>query len=398
MNLDVTVAFLTGKYGIQELELAEDAVQEALLMAMKKWPFSGIPKKPSAWIVTVANNKVLDALRRNKRITYTNTIADRSEEFSHYTEDHFDDEVVKMMFACCTPTISEKYQIILTLKIISGLNIKEISVALITKEETIAKSYTRAKTKFKKENLKIKLPALDEIPERLSSVLKVIYLLFNEGYKSSNETDFIRKDLCYEAMRLCLLIYHRKETNTNETRALLALMCFHSARIDARTNAQGDIVPLQFQDRSLWQKELINRGNFFLNQTKTNMFQNGYFLQAAISGSHCNCDSFDETPWDLILKLYDHLLALDQNAIVKLNRIVALQKVHGAQVAFDELADFENEPELINNHLLPAIKAELFLELGDHANALQALEEALEKVVNSSEKSFLTQKINQLKL
>ena len=391
-----SVSFLTSRYGTQILELAEDAVQEALFLAMKTWPFNGTPQNPSGWIITVANNKILDALRRNKKITYIQEIPETEEPAFNYNEDYFNDEIINMMFACCTPKISEEYQIILTLKIIAGLNIKEISSALLKKEETIAKSYTRAKRKFKEENPIMSLPLISEIPLRLSSVLKVIYLLFNEGYKSNSETSLIRTDLCFEAIRLCLLLHKKNETNTDDTRALLALMCFHSSRIDARVDQKGYIVPLEWQDRSLWTKELIDRGNFYLNQVKRNIHENTYFLQAAISGSHCNSPSFDQTPWKVILSLYDSLLRLVPSTIVQMNRIVALQKVHGAQVALNELADFENEPELINNHLLPAIKAELFLDLNDKVQAESALNEALNKTTNNSEIDFLTKKITEL--
>ncbi|MEP0368514.1 MAG: sigma-70 family RNA polymerase sigma factor [Cyclobacteriaceae bacterium] len=387
------VAVLTNKYGSDMLELAEDAVQEALYKAMQTWPFQTLPDNPTGWIIRVANNKILDHLRRKDKVTYQEQIPELNEEELNPTEEEFKDDMVKMMFACCNPKLSSEYQLILTLKILGGLSVKEMASALLKKEETIAKSYTRAKKKFREENLKLELPQNAEIHTRLRHVLKVIYLLFNEGYKSTNHDQLIRKDLCMDAIRLCQLLEENENTNTAPTRSLLALMCFHSSRFDARQDENGKIIPLEKQDRTKWTNEFIERGNSYLSSVSDAHSQNEYFLQAAISGIHCNARHFNETRWDIILHLYDQLLTINANPIIALNRLVTYEKVYGPEKALVELKKIESEPSLQRNYLLPAIKSELLASLSMYTEAKAQLELAIDLTANPSEKDFLKDKL-----
>lgn len=390
------VAFLTNKYGAGILELAEDAVQEALFKAMQSWPYKSVPDNPTGWIIKVASNKILDHLRRSKKISYTEQIPDHNfDEFNH-SEEAFKDDMIKMMFACCNPHLSSEYQIILTLKILGGLSIKEMASALLKKEATIAKSYTRAKLKFREQSIKMELPNEKEINDRLLRVLKVIYLLFNEGYKSTNHDDLIRQDLCLDAIRLCELLIGNKATNTAHTRSLLALMFFHSSRFGARIDSNGKIIPMEKQNRKKWVKEFIEKGNHYLASVTDNELKNEYFLQAAISGVYCNANSFEETRWDIILHLYDNLLALNQNPIVALNRIVAFEKINGAEKAMEELIRIEENPYLAENHLLFVIKSEILLSLKQTNNAKKMLKKAMKLTSNKNEQTFLKEKLESI--
>ncbi|MFY0599730.1 MAG: sigma-70 family RNA polymerase sigma factor [Cyclobacteriaceae bacterium] len=393
------VAFLTNRFGSEMLEIAEDAVQEALFKAMQTWPYQSVPDNPTGWIIKVAGNKILDHLRRSQKISYTEQIPDQDFQELITIDGEFKDDMIKMIFACCNPQLSNEYQLILTLKILGGLSVKEIASALLKKEETIAKSYTRAKKKFREENIKMELPNSSDIEERLMRALKVIYLLFNEGYKSTDHDQLIRKDLCLDAIRLCELLLENDSTNIPHTRSLLSLMYFHSSRFDARVSENGKIIPLEKQDRSKWTRGFINRGNAFLGSVDNKESSgNEYFLQAAISAMHCNADTYEETRWDIILHLYNNLLQLNPNPIVALNRVVALEKVSGAKKAMETILELESDPALAKNYLLPAIKSELFLTLGEKSKAKTMIREAMSLSPNPSEKEFLKEKMKSFDL
>lgn len=388
------VSFLTNRFGSEMLELAEDAVQEALYKAMQTWPYQTVPDNPTGWIIKVAGNKILDQLRRNQKVNYREEVPDHDFEELKLTDGEFNDDMIRMIFACCNPQLSLEYQLILTLKILGGLSVREIASALLKKEETIAKSYTRAKKKFRDENMTLELPEGADIEERLQRVLKVIYLLFNEGYKSTESDQLIRKDLCLDAIRLCELLLANESTNTSHTRSLLSLIYFHCSRFDARVSDDGKIIPMEKQDRSKWTLPFISRGNTFLASVSDNESQNEYFLQAAISGVHCNAQSYEETRWDIILHLYNNLLRINHNPIVALNRIVALEKVEGAKNALEELTKLESDSSLEKNYLLYAIKSEIFASLGQKEEAVKLLERSVALASNPNEKAFLQEKIN----
>ncbi|MFT6865299.1 MAG: RNA polymerase sigma factor (sigma-70 family) [Cyclobacteriaceae bacterium] len=388
------IAFLTNRFGTENLEFVEDAVQEALFKAMQTWPYKTVPNNPTSWIIRVAGNKLVDQLRRNKKITYTEEIIDDRFEEVNLADGAFKDDMIRMIFACCNPQLSDEYQLILTLKILGGLSVKEIASGLLKKEETVAKSYTRAKKKFREENLTLELPESVAIDERLLRVLKVIYLLFNEGYKSTDSDQLIRKDLCKDAIRLCQLLLENRLTNTPYTRSLLALMYYHSSRFDARINQDGEIIPLEKQDRANWKKDFINRGNYYLSSVTENETQNEYFLQAAISGIHCNADTYEETRWDIILHLYDTLYHFNPSPIVALNRIVALEKIKGSAEALTEIEKLEKESSLTKNYLLPAIKAEIYISLKQIDQAIKSIKKAISLTANPNEKEYLKKKMS----
>lgn len=388
------VSHLTNKFGFIHLELAEDAVQEALIKAMQVWPYSQIPGNPTGWILRVAGNKMIDHLRRDQKISRQEEVPEHSEEFKdNLSLDSINDDLVRMMFACCHPSLSDEYQIILTLKILGGLSIREISTSLLKKEETVAKSYTRAKKKFKADEIKLTLPPAHEIEKRLEIVLKIIYLLFNEGYKSAEGTQLIREELCEEAIRLNKVLLDSEICDTPSANALMALMHFHASRFDARIDAQGEIVTLENQDRSKWNQELINQGLIYLEKSSDSEQVNDYIIQAAISSFHCNAKSFEETNWGEILRLYDLQLKINNNPIIRLNRVIPMEKVHGSHLAFTEVEELEETGFFDEYYLFYAIKSAILENLGEVDDCIQALEKAISLTKNEKEINHLSNKL-----
>ncbi|MEQ6121835.1 sigma-70 family RNA polymerase sigma factor [Reichenbachiella sp. MALMAid0571] len=390
------VSYLTAKFGKQHLELAEDAVQEALFKAMKNWSYSKVPNNPSGWIVTVASNKMIDHLRRATRLEESNATDPEPVVHQEIDLESIQDDVVKMMFACCHPSLSTEHQIILTLKILGGLSVKEIARALLKKEETIAKSYTRAKQKFKNENIQLELPQPVEIKNRLSTVLHIIYLLFNEGYKTTNGNELLKKDLCQEAIRLNGILLENNDCNTSIANALMALMYFHSSRFDARVDKEGYLITLEFQNRSLWNQNYIQKGIEYLEKATKGAFINEFYLQATISGLHCEAKHYDETKWSDILELYDTLTRLNPSPVVKLNRIVALGKAKSPNDALKELKQLETNPQIENHYLYYAIKGEFLIESGSLKEGKQATLKAISLTNNTAEKQYLMKKLEVL--
>ncbi len=391
------VSHLTNKFGSMHLDLAEDAVQEALIRAMQTWSFGNIPENPTGWIIRVSHNKLIDHLRRSDKIDYAENLPEyKASEEANLEEGEFNDDIIKMMFACANHQLSIEYQIILILKILCGLSVKEISSALLKKEETTAKSYTRAKKKFKQENLALVLPNKREIKDRLEVVLKAIYLLFNEGYKRTEGDDLISKDLCLEAMRLNDILLQNQLTNTASSRSIMALMCFQVARFESRTKSDGSLIPFPEQDRSMWNKHMIRLGNQYLSSIAKADIYNEYFLQAAISGFHCNADSYENTPWKSILQMYDLLYEISPNPMIALNRVVPIHQVNGPLEAMKVLESLKNERQVNDHYLFYAIKADLETALGKYSDAKVSLHAAVEKTKNQNEKDYLLQKLHNL--
>lgn len=325
-------AVLTRFLGTDNLEIAEDLVQDTLLKAIEVWRFRGVPDNPSAWLYKVAHNKALDWVRSGQR--QSKILVEQQENIKSiwdlsssndrlFSEDEIQDSVLRMMFACCHPTITSESQIALTLKTLGGLSVAEIANAFLTSEETIAKRIYRAKEKIKQENIKLDPPGLFELPYRLDSVLQVLYLLFNEGYHSRHHNKIIREDLCEEAMRLTYLLATHKATSLPKVKALMALMCLQASRFDARTGELGEIILLEDQDRSQWSQPLIRQGLDFLEQASVGTSLSEYHIEAAIASVHSLAPRFEETQWDKLLTLYQTLHELKPGPMVSLNKAIA---------------------------------------------------------------------------
>lgn len=394
------IAHLCRVFGTNHIELIEDAVQEALYKAMQVWAFNAVPSNPSGWIMRVSKNKVIDSLRhenRNQQVgpeqydTISGNAAEKQQQV--LLDSEIQDDQLRLVFTCCHPSLSAESQLILILKLLCGFSTTEIARALLKKEEAVSKAFTRAKGRMKSEEFQLVAPAPKAIKERMETVRVVIYLLFNEGYKAADGDALIRKDLCVEAMRLCQLLLQHPEGKQPATYALMALMCFQASRFNARIDQNGNLVPFADQDRSLWSQELIRTGNWHLEQSAEGPSFTRYHIQATIASLYGRAKRYEETDWDAILSLHN-LLALPQHApIARLNRIVVYNKVHGPKAALKELKPLEQEKRLQNHHLLFAIKAELFIELGQEAAAIPLLEKAIDLAQNETEKKHLSAKL-----
>lgn len=336
------VAVISKKYGLEHLEIAEDIVSETFLTALETWKKKGVPPNPTAWLYTVAKQKTVHYFRRNKILAgkiipeLKANIPDSyaAPEFD-FSEQSIKDSQLQMLFAICHPSIGSESQIGLALRVLFGFSIDEIAEAFLASKETINKRLFRAKEKLRNEKVSLELPPVNEINERLDNVLHVIYLLFNEGYYSHSKNRQLRKDLCLEALHLSILLTTFAETNLPKTNAIIALMCFHASRFEARNLYEDTVVLYADQNEDLWDQELINMGVYFLNTAATGNEVSSYHLEASIAFWHSQkADTLEK--WENILRLYNLLLQINYSPTVALNRTYALYKAEGYNVAILE--------------------------------------------------------------
>jgi RNA polymerase sigma-70 factor (ECF subfamily) len=394
------IAVLSRLLGLQNIEVAQDIVQDTLLQAMSTWGYKAIPDNPSAWLYRVAKNKAIDFLRREKRFheispQYSYLLQSEytlsSTVNNMFLENEIQDSQLRMIFACCHPAITKESQIALTLKTLCGLSVNEIAKAFLTTEETIAKRIYRAKEKIKSEKIELEVPQSNELSSRVDSVLKSLYLLFNEGYKSSNPDKLIREDLCEEALRLCLLVTQNSLTSFPRSKALLALMCFQASRFDARLDDKNNIILLKHQDRSKWNRSLMSKG-FELMEEATEPFEvSTYHLEAAIASQHASARSFEQTNWKSIYHLYEMLYQLQPNPVVAMNKAIASAYAISKQNALDELHQIKG---LENHHLYYATLGEIYFDLENKTEAKKFFTKALELTSSSYEQQLLLSKIS----
>jgi len=397
-------AVLTRMLGFQSLDLAEDIVQDTLLKALSVWKIKGIPENPSAWLYKVAKRKAIDCIRQYQvHEQHHRTLAPslKSEWTLSPTvnrlffEDEIEDSQLRMIFACCHPTIPYESQIALTLKTLCGLSIQEISNSFLTNDETITKRLFRAREKIREENISLEAPLPATLPGRLDAVLHTLYLLFNEGYNSSHADHLIRTDLCEEAMRLCLLLTRNVRTNVPRTKALLALMCFQASRDDARVGSDGRIRLLQHQDRSTWNNALIERGNSYLNQSAEGDEMSPYHIEAAIAATHAAAISFEKTDWQRILDLYSILYEMKPSPVVALNMAIALGHCRSAAEGLQALNRIAG---LSEHYLFHAAIGEFSLELGYISEARDSFEQAIRRTQSKAEKDLLKARVKDLEI
>jgi len=396
------VSTLTRIFGLDNIDLAEDVVQDAMLKALQQWSYGNIPRNPSGWIMQVAKNRALDILRRQtlfqkKEDEIGRTIEiqaqSQSEAVPVFSEAEIRDDQLKMIFACCHPALSRESQITLTLKTLCGLSVAEIARSFLTSEETIAKRLLRAKQRLREAKVPFEIPTGEELTTRLDSVLQVIYLLFNEGYNASQGHELIRWDLSSEAIRLSELLLEHPACNTPRSNALQALMLLHAARFAARVADDGSILLLEEQDRSRWNKTMIEWGLYYLEQSAAGEELSVFHLQAGIAACHSFADTYESTDWRKILLLYDTLVGIDQSPVVALNRAVAIAKVHGPAAGLQAVVEIQNKKPISSYYLLHAVLADFNLELGNLWAASDHLLKALELTHVESEQAFLTRKL-----
>ncbi len=391
------ISVLCKLFGIVHIEIAEDITNDTFLLATETWGLKGVPQNPTAWLYTVAKNKTKDYFKRNKifidkiAVEIKNSQSNSDELEIDLSNKNINDSQLQMMFAICNPLISKETQIGLALRILCGFGIDEIAGAFLTNKEVINKRLYRGKEKLRLANIKIELPNEKEIEKRLASVLSTIYLLFNEGYYVSYQNLIIKKELCLEAMRLNYLLLKNIKTNTPKVNALMSLMCFHSSRFNARTDEKGGLILYNNQNKDNWDKELIDKGKYYLNLSSKGNEISKYHLEAAIAFWHSQ--NIDATiKWENILQLYNQLLQIEYSPIAALNRTYALSIVYNKTLAIKEALKIE----LKNNHLYHCLLAELYNDI-DSKKVIYHLEKALKIAKNKNEKKMISNNLKNAK-
>ncbi|MFG2692963.1 RNA polymerase sigma factor [Kitasatospora sp. NPDC048407] len=394
------LALLAARFG--DLDLAEETASEAIEAALQRWPIDGVPDKPLAWLLTTARRKAIDRIRRDR--TYAQRLAELQVESDRAVVpaagpgfDDIPDERLQLFFTCCHPALSPEARTALTLRFLAGLTTAEVARAFLVPTATMAQRIVRAKSKIRSTRIPFRVPGPDELPARLPSVLRVVYLVFTEGYAASSGTDLLRPDLADEAIRLARIL-HQLLPREREVTGLLALLLLTDARRAARTDAAGNQVLLDEQDRALWDTGLIAEGQRLLVPALTGPGVGPYAVQAAIAALHDEAGDFETTDWPQIVALYDVLLELEPSPLVALNRAVAIAMCDGYEAGLTLLDDLTESGQLPGYHLLPAARADLLRRLGRTTEAAAAYRAALAlaDAGNEPERATLARRLAEL--
>ncbi|MFB9263227.1 RNA polymerase sigma factor [Bradyrhizobium erythrophlei] len=382
---------------LRDVPLAEDLTQETLIAALEHWPVTGVPEKPGAWLMATAKRRALDHLRRNRMLNQkhgmlAHDLAREQEtmpDFDSALDDDIGDELLRLIFTACHPRLSREARAALALRMICGLTTEEIARAFLEAETTIAQRIVRAKRTLSESGLAYETPRGEELSERLASVLEVVYLIFNEGYTASRGGEWLRPQLCDEALRMGRVLTSIAPQEP-EAHGLLALMELNASRMAARTDARGDPILLMDQNRALWDRLQIRRGRLALARARKLGGVGGFYaLQAAIIACHAEADTSDVTDWRRIAALYGDLAALVASPVIELNRAVAVGMAEGPQAALAIVDDLAREPALKSYHLLPSVRGDLLHKLGRFAEARAAFEQAAALAGNKREHDLL---------
>ncbi|WP_339792408.1 DUF6596 domain-containing protein [uncultured Imperialibacter sp.] len=389
-------AVLCRRFGPDHVEVAEDIASETFMLAIETWTYSKIPENPTAWLYAVAKNKARNHLTRQHifadKVIPNITPSEEATEFNvDLSNQNIADSQLQMLFAICHPAIPVESQIGLALRILCGFGIEEIANAFLTNKETINKRLFRAREKLRAEKIPIEFPAPSNIDSRIDAVLQTLYLLFNEGYYSESQDGVLREELCQEAIRLTKHLLDNEQTNTPPVNALMALMCFHSSRFQARKGQNGEFVLYQNQDESLWNQSLIISGAFYLKEASQGSRISKYHFEASIAYWHTIKEDTQEK-WENILQLYNQLLQLEYSPIAALNRTYALAKVSGKEAAIIEAEKFK----LVDNHFYFVLLGELYKGI-DNTKAKAHLEQALALAKTSTDQQTIQRSIDLFK-
>lgn len=394
------IATLTRIFGIERLDQVEDAVQDALVTALKRWPYEQLPQNPLAWLIQVAKNRLLDRVRRERK-----TVSDES--LSEILPEHFvgessqtaafdrelKDDQLRMIFTCCHPAIPPDSQVALTLKIVGGFNASEIARAFLAKEDAVTKMLVRARQRLREQRVALEMPSPDELHTRLDAVLKVVYLMFNEGYSALEGEELVRTDLCHEAIRLCTLLAEHPVSGTPKSNALAALILFQGARLRARADRAGELLLLAEQDRSLWDARMLRRGLQRLRASAIGEEVTEYHLEAEIASCHALASSFESTDWQRVLGCYERLYKRKPSPVVELNRVVALSRVHGCEAGLLEIEKLRENRLLANYYPLYATHGELLSQAERWQEAAACYQKALSLTSSEPIRRFLLKRI-----
>lgn len=400
---------LTRVFGAHRLQLVEDAVQYALLQALQHWPYQGTPDNAPAWLLRVASNRALDIVRAEKKLLVIDddrapvpqaelealSVTAAQERLKFAGE--VDDEQLALMFVCCHPALPRPASVALTLKIVCGFGVTEIARAFLATDAAIAQRLVRAKRLIREQAIGFEVPGPGDLPERLEPVLEVLYLFYTEGYAPTAGDRLVKEDLCAEAIRLTHLLAENPATSQPECHALLALMLFQAARFASRTDAAGDLLLLEEQDRSLWDRTMIAQGLLHLERAATGERLTPYHLQAEIAALHVATPRAEATPWTRILELYDLLQQMQPNAVVALNRAIALGKVEGPAAGLAALKSIAPDERLERYPFVPAAEAEFLRGLGRYHEAASCFERALTLARTEPERRFIGRRLTELR-
>jgi RNA polymerase sigma-70 factor (ECF subfamily) len=380
-------------------DTAEEALHEAFLVATERWPRDGVPANPVAWLVSAGRFKAIDQMRRQRRFTawddaaeVVDNLADDSQQAEPVEE--LEDDRLRLIFTCCHPSLSEEARVALTLREVCGLTTEEIAHACLVGAPTLAQRIVRAKAKIRDARIPYQVPAADELPARLQSVLRVIYLVFNEGYSASSGDSVVRPALSTEAIRLARLV--QELLPEPEVSGLLALMLLHESRRSTRVTVEGDLVPLDEQDRSRWDRALIDEGCSLVQQSLRSRHFGTYTLQAAIAAVHAEAPRAEDTDWAQIVGLYDALLRYEPLPVIELNRAVAVAMCAGPEAGLDLVEKLMRDDTLRSYHLAHAAKADLCRRMGAWGQARQAYEQALALAKQEPERRFLRRRLAEI--
>jgi RNA polymerase sigma factor (sigma-70 family) len=396
------LATLTRIFGVHNLALAEDVVQDAFCRALEVWKFRGLPENPSAWLMATAKNRAVDVLRRERtartfapeltRLLESEwTLAPTVEE--QFEDSAIKDDVLRMMFSCCHPRLREEAQVALILHILCGFTVDEIASAFVSRHATIEKRITRAKKLLAQSKRLFDVAAGPEFSARLPAVQRGLYLLFNEGYHGASAKSSVRSELCTEAMRLTAVLLEHPLGKTPATHALAALMCLNAARLPARVDTSGNLISLLDQDRSLWDHELVSEGLKLLDLSAEGPALTEYHVEAAIASVHANSLRMQDTDWGKIVSLYDTLMTIHPSPIVALNRAIAIAQRDGPECGLAEIRAIADRDRLSDYPFFTAALGELEMRSGRHEIAREHFQAALSLARNPMERKFLEQRI-----
>lgn len=402
-NSGKMIAVLSRSFGLHNIDQISDIVQDTFEAALKHWKFEGIPENPAGWLMQVAKFQAINFFKRESkttRVSPSSFIKNFDLSTEENTGDYFlqtdvEDSQLRLLLTCCHPDFSEKNQIILTLNIICGFGTPEIAGALLMNEEAVKKALARTKQELKKKKNILETPSLLKFEKRISTVQTIIYLIFNEGYKTTRGKQIINNDLCYEAIRLGKLVLNPAVSLLAENNALLALMFFNLARFPARVNSSGDMISLEDQDRSKWNKVFIEEGNAYLNFATKGDKLSRFHLEAIISSLHCLAPSFEKTDWKSIYFLYEQLENIEPSSLVTLNKIIAKSYISKIESCLEEISALKEKSLLSIPYMIFAAEASLYKRNGDLKKAQESYLKASDHASSPFDKQFLKTKISQ---